>query len=212
VTLRHERVLGVAHSSDGRLVAIFGDRPDGKGAVLQVHRVGHRPPFRVQRQPTLRWASPADRTTYSAAFAPGSQTLALGAGSRVLIWNLERRGPPLRAPARQADTSAIKALFPAALQVPSVSLPGAHALVFSPDGKRLLTLHAYGVVGVARWSVSPLRPAVWLKRPMVGGTMRQLAWDRAGKIWLVTSGYAPRAQIHTPRGDRFAPVRVLTPY
>ena len=103
------------------------------------------------------------------------------------------------------------ALFPQALRGSAVAIPGAHGVAFDPRGRELVTFHGFGVVGVARWSVGPLRPRRWLKRPLVGGTMRQVAWDRDGKLWLVTSSYSPRVHVHTPRGDRFAAERVLRP-
>jgi len=221
ITLRGARVLGAALSADGKLIAVFGDRGgsiNARGrrhtpaAVLRVHSLTSK----SVGPALLRWSSIADRTTYCAAFAPGPRPLlGLCAGKRLVLWELAGVRARL---VTHAGTDAIKSLFPKQLQGPSVELPGAHGLVFSPDGKQLLTFHAYGVIGIARWSAQPtrraglsLRPIAWIKRPLVGGTMRQVAWDSKGEIWLVTSGYSSKIQIHTPRRDRFAPVRVLGP-
>jgi hypothetical protein len=51
----------------------------------------------------------------------------------------------------------------------------------------------------------------WLKRPRRGGTMRQVGWDAKGGIWLLTSSHSPEVVLHSPKGDRFTPVRVLAP-
>ena len=202
VTLPRARVQGTALSADSRWLAIFADRPGGKGAVLWVHPLGAR-----VGKPLLRWLSVEDRTTYCAAFAPPpARRLALCAGQRLLIWDLGRR----RIVAR-AETRALAALFPSELRAALPAMPGAHGVAFSPDGKELLTLHGFRVVGVARWSVAPLAPTSWIKRPLVGGTMRQVAWDPGGAVWLVTSSYAPRVTVHQVRGGRFAPLRVLEP-
>jgi hypothetical protein len=203
VTLAGARVQGTVLSDDGRWLAIYADRPGAKGALLQVHALGGR----SLRKPLFRWQSVADRTTYCAAFAPPPQRkLALCAGHRLLLWDLDRRKIVAR-----AQTKAIAALFPAELRGALSEMPGAHGVAFSPDGRELLTLHGFRVVGVARWSTAPLRPTGWIKRPLVGGTMRQVAWDHAGGIWLVTSGYSPKVTLHQPRAGRFAPVRVLKP-
>jgi hypothetical protein len=191
------RVLGAALSRDGRLLAVFGDLRKG-GALLRVYQVRGR---RV----ILRWRG-EDRTTFCAAFSPRARWLALCAGKRLLVWDVARR----RIVAR-SDVNAIKTLFPGALRGPAVDIPGAHGVAFGPRGRELVTLHGFGVVGIARWSVRPLRPAAWIKRPLTGGTLRQVAWDPGGKLWLITSSYAPRVHVHSPRADRFAPARVLKP-
>jgi WD40 repeat protein len=196
-TLDRGRVLGAALSYDGRLLAVFGDRREG-GALLHLYRVR-------RRRALLRWTG-EDRTTFCAAFSRRARRLALCAGTRLLIWDVARR----RIVAR-SEVDAIKALFPRALRGPSVRIPGAHGVAFGPRGRELVTLHGFGVVGIARWSLRPLRPAAWIKRPLSGGTLRQVAWDPGGSLWLVTSSYAERVHVHTPRGDRFAPTRVLKP-
>jgi hypothetical protein len=198
------RVLGVALSVDGETLALFGDEP-GRGALLRVVRLAAR----TSRE-LLRWQS-ADRTTYSAALSVDGRLLALGAGERLLIWDL-----PRRALIAEARTDAIKALFPAALRGPAVQMPGAHQVVFAPDGKNLCTLHAFGVVGVALWQLgrgprATLRPTAWIKRPQTGGTMRQLAFDPRGKLWLISATFSPSVWVHTPQRDRFVEERVLAP-
>jgi hypothetical protein len=207
VTLEQGRVLGVALSRDGRLAALFGDVP-GAAARLRVCDLSGRAPREL-----WRWESARLRTTYSAAFSADGKLLALGAGERVLLWDV-----PARRLRGEASTAAIKALFPPELRGASVQLPGAHQLVFSPDGRQLATLHAFGVVGVALWRVgrpgsarAPLQPAAWIKRPETGGTMRQLGYDRGGRLWLITATYSPNVWVHAPRGDRFVEERTLTP-
>jgi hypothetical protein len=203
VTLERGRVLGVALSRDGRLAALFGDASGA--AQLRVCELSNRGPREL-----WRWESASHRTTYSAAFSDDGKLLALGAGERVLLWDV-----PARRLRGEVSTAAVKALFPAELRGPSVQLPGAHQLVFSPDGKQLATLHAFSVVGVAVWRVKPgsaratLQPTAWIKRPETGGTMRQLAYDRGGKLWLVTATYSPNVWVHAPRGDRFVEERTL---
>jgi len=192
------RVQGVTLSDDGRLIAIFADIPPEGGAVLEVHRLSAKGAKRL-----WRWQERKDRTTYCAAFAPGGRILGLCAGKRLLLWDV-----PSKRIVAQAPAEAIRELFPPRLR-PMVQVPGVHGLVFKHDGKELVTVHGFGVVGVARWSVRPLKPTLWIKRPPRGGTMRQLAWDRAGKLWLVTSSYAPEVTVHVQKGDHFEEARVL---
>ena len=208
IALERGRVLGVALSRDGKLAALFGDvTSPAAAAQLRVCELSGRAPREL-----WRWESASHRTTYSAAFSADGKLLALGAGERVLLWDV-----PARRLRGEASTAAIKALFPAELRGASVQLPGAHQLVFAPDGKQLASLHGFGVVGVALWSVragsarASLQPVAWIKRPETGGTMRQLAYDRGGKLWLVTATYSPNVWVHAPRGDRFVEERTLTP-
>ena len=195
------RILGVTLGRDGKLAAIFGDSPR-RGALLRVYRlVGkRRKPGRL-----LAWSSKPHQTTFSAAISPGGKTVALGAGEELLLWRL---GSKAVRP-RSRPTAAIKALFPPLLRGPGVKLPGAHQLAFSPDGARLASLHALGVVGVATWEVKELRPVAWNARPTAGGPMRQVSWGSEGKLWLLTAGHSPRITVHRPEGIRFVPARVL---
>jgi WD40 repeat protein len=203
LTLARGRALGAALSDDGRLVAVFGDR-DRKQALLQVHRLAGNG-AKDARQ-VLDWSNARDRTTYCASFSPDGTLLALGSGRRLLLFDVTRGAQIAAVP-----TNAVKSLFPPPLRGPAVQLPGAHQVAFSADGSQLITLHAFGVNGVARWSVSPLKPRAWLKRPTEGGTLRQVTWDPRGRPWLVSSTYDPRVWVHAPKGDRFTTVRVLNP-
>lgn len=198
---RAARVLGAALSPDGRTVAVFGDEHKGKAALLRIYRVGRGKPKLLHR-----WRDRAEGTCYSAAFAPDGRTLALGTERRLLLWDA-RKGRRIAA----RDTNAIKALFPRQLQSPRLRMPGPHLIAFRRDGKQLVTLHGFGVVGVARWKVDGLKPVGWIKRHRAGGTMRAIAWDRRGTVWLASSTYSPRVWLHAPRGDRFATVKVLGP-
>lgn len=203
------RVMGAALGPEGRLVAVYGDRR-GKRALLEVYELKSpgkgksKAKSKVRR--ILRWSSKTLETTYSAAISPDGRLLALGAGKRILLWDLKRR-KLLRA----ADTAAAKALFPPLLRGPGVKLPGAHLLAFSADGSRLASLHAFSVVGVATWSVSSLKPTAWIARPRSAGTMRQAAWAPDGTMRLITAGYSSTVTVHAPKGRRFAPLRALTP-
>jgi len=198
LTLKRGRVQGAALSSDGRLLALCADAPQD-GAILKVYRL-HRRRAAVQ----INWSNKADQTTFSAAFSPGGRLLALGAGKRILLWDIKKRKIIATAP-----TADIKALFPAPLRGPAVSMPGAHLLAFSADGRRLASLHGFGVVGVSTWRVSPLAPEAWIKRPRHGGTMRGLAWDQQNHLWLISSTYSPKVWVHGRRGDRFTTAKVL---
>ncbi len=201
------RIMGAVLGPRGRVLAIFGDRR-GKRALLEVYRLNSRrgKTRRGRARRVMRWTSRKLKTTYSAAISPDGETLALGAGERILLWNLKRTRLLGDAP-----TSAIKAIFPPILRGPGVNLPGAHQLTFSSDSRRLASLHAFGVVGVASWSVPALKPTAWTARPQGGGTMRQVAWDRGGVLRLITAGYAAHVTVHAPRANRFTSVRVLTP-
>lgn len=200
LTLDEGRVQGVAMTRGGGMLAVFGDLP-GRKALLRVFRLRGK-----KARSVLRWSSEADRTTTCAAFSRDGRRLALCAGRRLLVWDLRRRRLT-----DQAPTDQIKALFPEALRGPSVRMPGAHQVAFSRDGSQLVTLHGFGVVGVARWSVASLKPQTWIKRPLEGGPMRQIAWDARGRLWLISSSSGPRVVIHRRKGDRFAPERVLSP-
>ena len=193
------RLQGTTLSGDGRLLALFGDVP-GKRALLRVYRAG-RKGYKLW----LRWDGPGDRTTYGAVFSRDGRRLVLAAGTRLLLWDLDKKRI-----LRSADTSAIKALFPAALRGPRVRMPGAHLLAISADGKQLATLHGFQVVGVARWSLPRLKPLAWIKRPRGAGSMRGLAWDASGKLHLVSATYSTNIWLHAPRGDRFVTVRTLS--
>jgi len=205
ITFARGRALGAALTRDGEMVAIFGD-VGRKRALLQVHRLAAK---RASKQ-ILSWSSVAHRTTYSAAWSPDGRRLCLGAGRQLLLWDLAGRRPRIAA---EAPTAAIKALFPPALRGPAVRMPPAHGLAFSADGRRLASLHGMGVVGAARWRVkrSGLTPLAWIKRPRMGGPMRQVAFDEAGALWLVSSTYAPKVWVHAPKGGRFEVARVLAP-
>lgn len=196
------RVLGAVLSRDGRTLVVFGDHPQ-KGALLRVFALG-----KGKLRPGLRWQDKALGTTYAAALSPDGKTLALGAGEQLLLWRL--KGQKRLA---QKPTAAIKALFPPPLRGPAVRMPGAHQLAFSPDGSKLASLHAFGVVGAAVWSVEArgLRPVRWIKRPTTGGTLRQIGWDKDGTPLLITATYSPKVWIHRPKNDRFQTVRVLEP-
>lgn len=198
---KRARILGVVLGDAGKLVAIFGDAPK-RGALLRLYRLtGKRHKARL----LLRWSSKRHKTTYSVALSSGGNRLALGAGKELLLWTLEGKS----ATPRRAPTAGIKRLFPPLLRGPGVQLPGAHQLSFSPDGTRLATLHAFGVVGVATWDVKTLKPTAWNARPASGGTMRGVAWGKEGGLWLITAGHGPRVTLHAPRGNRFVPVKVL---
>jgi hypothetical protein len=184
----------------GGTLAVFGDLP-GKKALLRVFRLRGR-----KGRTVLRWSSEEDRATTCAAFSKDGRRLALCAGRRLLLWDLRRRRLT-----DQVPTDQIKALFPEALRGPSVRMPGAHQVAFSRRGTQLVTLHGFGVVGVARWSVAPLKPVTWVKRPLEGGPMRQIALDARGRLWVVGSSAGPRVWVHRPKGDRLAPERVLSP-
>jgi len=190
------RILGVTLGRAGRLAAIFGDHPR-RGALLRVYRLKgkHRRPRRL-----LAWSSKAHETTFSAALSPDGKALCLGAGQELLLWRLKAK-PARPQPARR-PTAAIKALFPPQLRGPGVRLPGAHQLAFSPDGARLASLHALGVVGVATWEVEKLKPVAWNARPTSGGPMRHVIWGQEGKLWVLTAGYSPRVTVHRPEGNR----------
>jgi len=184
-----------------------------------VHRLAPRTKLQTVR--LLRWKGP-DRTTYAAAFSQDGKRLALGAGSRLLLFNVESL--PASKLLGGVEVDSAKSLFPPQLRGPSVTLNGAHGIAFAPDGKRLCTLHALGVVGAAIWEISPtptrraktarprelLRPAEWIKRPNQG-TLRQLAYDAKGGLWLITASYAPEVWVFAARGDRFQLERTLTP-
>ena len=198
---KRARVLGVVLGQAGRLVLLFGDGP-GRGALVRLYGlVGKR---RVARR-RLNWSSKRHKTTYSAALSQDGRAMALGAGQELLLWTL---GGKIAGP-RKTSTAAIKALFPPLLRGPGVQLPGAHQLTFAPDGARLATLHAFGVVGVATWDVKSMKPTAWNARPSSGGTMRGAAWGEKGGLWLITAGYGPLVTLHAPRGNGFGPVRVL---
>lgn len=205
ISFSRGRMLGAALTRDGAMVAVFGD-VDRQRALLQVHRLAGK---RAAKQ-ILSWSSAAHRTTYSAAWSADGRRLCLGAGRELLLWDLSGRRPRLVA---QTPTAAVKALFPPALRGPAVRMPGAHGLAFSADGKQLVSLHGVGVVGAARWRVTRrgLSPRAWIKRPRIGGPMRQLAFDAAGAPWLVSSTYAPKVWVQAPKGGRFDVVRVLAP-
>jgi WD40 repeat protein len=198
IDLKQGRIQGVALSPDGRTVAVFGDQPGARsGALLEVHRLTPRAKQRTLR--LLDWKGP-DRTTYSAAFSADGKLLALGSGTRVLLFNVD--SIPSSKLLGAVETDAVKALFP-------------------PDGKRLCTLHAINVVGAAIWELSLpsaraarphalLRPVSWIKRP-TQGTLRQLAFDPKGGLWLITASYSPEVWVFAARGDRFQLERTLTP-
>jgi WD40 repeat protein len=221
VNLERGRVQGVALSPDGKRVAIFGDDPAAasatpprEGALLEVYALQPRAKLRVQK--LLGWRGP-DRTTYAAAFAPDGRRLALGASSRLLLFDVA--SVPSSRLLGAVETDEVKALFPAALRAPRITLGGAHQIVFAHDGRRLCTLHTLGVVGAALWEVSsappsrrsPLfKPARWVKRP-AQGTLRQLAFDRAGGLLLITASYGPEVWVFAAAGDRFELQRTLTP-
>jgi hypothetical protein len=201
---RGRRFLGAALSASGALLGAFGDGAGrgGRTAFLAVRSIAARPSSTV-----LDWSSTEDRTTYSAAFSPRADLLALGAGERLLLFDLSRRRLSAAAP-----TGALLVLLPKELAAQGKArFPGVHQVVFSQDGRRLATLHAFGVVGVALWSVSPLRPLAFLPRPEGGGTMRQIAFDRRGGLLLLTSSTSPEVRVHVARGGRFVLDRVLSP-
>ncbi len=216
VELERGRVQGVAFAADGQSVAIFGDEPGAReGALLEVHRLAPRG-AKLRTLRLLSWRGP-DRTTYSAAFAPDGKRLALGAGTRLLLFDVASVASARLLGA--SETDAVKALFPPPLQSPQVVLPGAHQLAFAPDGKRLCTLHALAVVGAAIWEVGSgpvsrarplLKPVAWIKRPEQG-TLRQLAFDGKSRLFLITASYGPEVWVFEARGDRFRLDRTLTP-
>ena len=201
VTLRRGRGQGIALSEDGAFLALFGDVPRGGGALLEVYALrGRRAALH------LRWESRADETTFSAAFSPRGDRLALGAGRRLLLWDLQQRKLVAEAPAE-----ALKGLFPAALRRLPLRFPGAHQLVFSRDGRSLATLHALGVVGVGEWALPALTPRRWIKRPVTAPPLRQLGWEPGGRLWVVAAGYSPRVELLAAEGDAFVSRRALVP-
>lgn len=200
---RGARVQGIVLSRDGGTLVVFGDR-QRKMALLQVYRLRGR-----RASVLLSWRSAEDRTTFSAALSGDGRLLALGAGRRVLLWDLAATRAGKLKPPRQTPTAAIKALFPPALRGPAVRMPGAHQLAFSADGKQLASLHAFGVVGLARWRVADLQPTAWIKRPRDGGTQRGVAWDSKGELWLISATYSPTVWVHRPVDGRFKTVRAL---
>jgi hypothetical protein len=207
ISLEKGRVQGVALSDQGKGVAVFGDIP-AQGALLRVHRLGPTGPREI-----LRWESSEHRTTYAAAFSPSGQLFALSAGRRVILWDLRQRRI-----LGQSDVAAMTTLLPKTAPSRATISP-AHQIAFSPSGEQLSTLHGFGVVGVALWRVSTargpsraaLRPEAWISRPATGGTVRQVAWDRKNRLWLITATYSPSVWVHAQRGDRFVEDRVLSP-
>jgi hypothetical protein len=214
--LARGRVQGVALSDDGETLAVFGDgAARGASAQLEVHVLGRRGD-KLMSLEVLRWSGP-DRSTYAAALSRAGTRLALGAGTRLLLFALERGKERLLG---AVPLAAVKQLFPPALRGPAVELPGAHQIAFAPDGKRLATLHGFGVVGVALWEVSPaagptrapLRPTSWVKPPEPRpGTLRQIAFDPRGGLWLIAAGYSPSVWVYAARADRFVLERTLNP-
>jgi hypothetical protein len=212
------RVLGLVLGRAG-LVAAFGDEP-GKRALLRLYRV-----VGTHLHELLAWSSASERTTYSAALSADGKRLALGAGERILLWDLSLADRPLLGSARTKDAGW---LLPAELQRLAAQIPGAHQLQIAPDGRQLAALHGFGVAGVAIWELAPgsrevrggearsaegLRPLRWVKRPPSGegATLRQLAWDASGELWLVTAGYGRKVFVHRARGSDFVLERTLAP-
>jgi hypothetical protein len=132
----------------------------------------------------------------------GYQLLALSAGTRILVWDVKQQRI-----LGHRDVAAVKLLLPKTAPSRSVMSP-AHQIAFSPKAEQLSTLHGYGVVGVALWRVSAgrgpsrgaLRPEAWISRPETGGTVRQMAWDKTSRLWLITATYSPSVWVHTRRG------------
>ncbi len=206
ITLKQGRVQGLLLSRRGELLAIYGDDPV-QGALLRVYRLKG-----TSARPIIRFTHRGDRTTYGAAFGPRDKMLALCSGRRLVLWDLVRRKITA-----QVETQALMPLFPIQLRKAGFNMPGAHGVAFSSNGKRLSTLHAFGVVGVGLWDVSrrkrkgrarELKPLRWINRPRKSGTLGQLAWDR-GKLWLLTTD-SGTVRLHTPHGDRFRQVRTFS--
>jgi hypothetical protein len=197
VQFRGGRVLGATLSPDGKLLALHGD-VKRREALLRLYRLEDK-----RTRLLLDWSSAKDRTTFCAAFAPGGQRLALCSGKRLVLFDVKRRREVAATP-----TARVKGLFPKSLRR-VMRMPGAHMVAFSHDGRELVTVHALGVVGVARWSVKPLAPKTWIKRPATGGTMRAVAWGSGRVPWLLTASYGPRVWLHAPRGDRYRITRTF---
>lgn len=205
------RILGFTFSQDSTWLAMFGDYPAKSRALLKVYRL--TPMASSKKSPAwIDWSSTKDQTTYAAAFSADGHRLVLGAGNRLLLWDI-----PKRTLIGQTDTVKATVLFPAAIQAAKIPVGGAHQIAFAPDGKRFSTLHGVGIVGVAIWQIqdSPsakssvtrttIRPTEWIKRPSTSsGILRQIAWDTKGELHLITTPSLSEVVVYKLMHRRFS--------
>ncbi|MCK5797050.1 MAG: hypothetical protein KAI47_07705 [Deltaproteobacteria bacterium] len=192
VVWQRGRIFGARFSRDGHRVAIFGDVARRRARVDVYALEGMKP------RHLFRWESALDKTAFSAALSPDGRRLIIGAGRRLVLLAV----PQKRVLATRA-TGAVLSLFPSRLRRLVSRFPGAHQLVFSADGESVAVLHAFGVNGVALWRVETLTPKAWLPRPASRGIPRQLAFDAADHLWLVSAGGPGPVEIFVARQGHF---------
>jgi hypothetical protein len=104
---------------------MFGDYPAKSRALLKVYRL--TPMASSKKSPAwIDWSSTKDQTTYSAAFSADGHRLVLGAGNRLLLWDI-----PKRTLNGQTDTVKQQSFSPQPSKRENSSR-GAHQIAFAP--------------------------------------------------------------------------------